>query len=205
LVKNDLSNRIKNNSRIFEHPQNYSSSDSGGGCGKEKVVFTFYSKFLTPEQREDRVTSCQDIIAMVDADKFFLNKIITGDETWCFAYDPETKRQGSEWVGDKFPRPKELKFQKSRIKNMLIIIFDRVFVSDGKTINAEFYKGVMDGFLKRIQRVRPAAFCSRDFFFLHDNSPTQKAAIFRQFLTQKMLQPFITPRTLQIYLRQTIS
>jgi len=32
---------------------------------------------------------------MADADNNFLNKIITGDETWCFAYDPETKRQSS--------------------------------------------------------------------------------------------------------------
>jgi hypothetical protein len=38
------------------------------------------------------------------------------------------------------------------------------FIPEGKTVNAEFYKGVMDRFLKRIQRVRPAAFCSRDFF-----------------------------------------
>jgi hypothetical protein len=45
---------------------------------------------LTPEQREDQVTSCQDIIAMADADKNFLNKIIMGYETWCFVYDPET-------------------------------------------------------------------------------------------------------------------
>ena len=34
----------------------------------------------------------------------FLNKIIMGDETWCFAYDPETKRQSSEWVGETSPR-----------------------------------------------------------------------------------------------------
>jgi hypothetical protein len=61
---------------------------------------------LTPEQREDRVPSCQDIIAMVDADKNFFNKIITGNETWCFAYDPETKRHNSEWVDDTSPRPK---------------------------------------------------------------------------------------------------
>jgi hypothetical protein len=32
--------------------------------------------------------------------QFFLNKSITGDETWRFAYDPETKRQNSEWVGE---------------------------------------------------------------------------------------------------------
>jgi hypothetical protein len=40
---------------------------------------------------------------------------------------------------------------------------------------------------------------------LQDNAPAHKAASVCQFLTpQKMLQPFNTPRTLQIYLRQTI-
>jgi hypothetical protein len=39
--------------------------------------------------------------------------------------------------------------------------------------------------LKRIQRVRPAAFCSPDFFFLHDNAPAHKAASVCQFLAPK--------------------
>jgi hypothetical protein len=69
---------------------------------------------------------------------------------------------------------------------------------------AEFYKGVMDRLLKRIQRVRPTAFCSRDFFLLHGDVPAHTAASFCQFLTPQKLQSFITPRTLQIYLRQTI-
>jgi hypothetical protein len=50
------------------------------------------------------------------------------------------------------------------------------FVPEGKIVNAEFYKVVMDRLLKRIQQVRPRAFCSRDFFLLHDNVPTHKAA-----------------------------
>ena len=77
---------------------------------------------------------------------------------------------------------------------MLIIVFDsqvlvhQEFVPERKTVNAEFYKGVMDRPLKRNQRVRPAAFCSRDFFLLlHDNAPAQKAASVCQFLTPKML------------------
>jgi hypothetical protein len=49
-------------------------------------------------------------------------------------------------------------------------------VPEGKTINAEFYKGLMDRLLKRIRRVRPAALCSRDVFLLHDNAPAHKAA-----------------------------
>jgi hypothetical protein len=141
---------------------------------------------------------------------FFFNKIITGNVTWCFAYDPKTKRQSSEWVRETSPPPKKPKFQRSRIKTMLIIFFDsqgvvyKEFVPDGKTLNAEFYEGVMDRLLKRIQRVRPAAFCSRDFFLLHDDAPANKAASVCQFLPQKILQPFITYRNLQFYLSQTI-
>ena len=75
---------------------------------------------------------------------------------------PETKRQS-----ETSPRPKKLKFQRFRIKTMLIIFFGsqgvvhREFLPEGKTSNAEFYKGMMDRLLKRIQRVRPAALCSR--------------------------------------------
>ena len=45
--------------------------------GKLKLCARFVPHSLTPKQREDRVTSCQDIIAMADADKIFLNKINT--------------------------------------------------------------------------------------------------------------------------------
>jgi len=122
------------------------------------------------------------------------------------------QRQSSEWVGETSPQPKKLKFQKSRIQIMLIDFFKfqgvvhKEFVPEGKTVSAEFYKGVTDDPLKRIQRARPAALCSRDFFLLHDNAPAHKAVSFCQYLTPNMLQPFITPppHTLQIYLRQTI-
>jgi hypothetical protein len=39
--------------------------------GKRKMCAHFVPNSLTPEQREDRVTSCQDIIAMADADNCF--------------------------------------------------------------------------------------------------------------------------------------
>jgi hypothetical protein len=39
--------------------------------GKRKLCARFVPHSLTPEQREDRVKSCQDIIVMVDADKTF--------------------------------------------------------------------------------------------------------------------------------------
>ena len=51
----------------------------------------------------------------------------------------------------------------------------------------------MDRFLKHIQRIRPAAFCSRDFFLLHDNAPAHKAASVCQFLTQKNVTTLYHP------------
>jgi hypothetical protein len=55
---------------------------------KENVTLRarFVPRSLTLKQREDGVTSCQDMIAMAEAGKHFFNKIITGDETWCFAW-----------------------------------------------------------------------------------------------------------------------
>jgi hypothetical protein len=93
---------------------------------------------------------------MADTDKHLCNKIIMEDETWWFAYDPETKQQSSEWVGETSPQPKKPKFQKSCIKTMLIIFFESQgtvhteFEPQGKTGNAEFYKRAMDHLLQHI-------------------------------------------------------
>ena len=88
--------------------------------GKRKLCARFVPHSLTPEHREDRVTSCQDIIAMADEDKNLFNKIITEMRPGVLL-DPETKRQSSELADETSPRPKKLKARRSRIKIMLII------------------------------------------------------------------------------------
>ena len=55
-----------------------------------------------------RLAACRDLIATAVSDPDFFKKIVTGDETWCFAYDPTTKRQTAAWVGETSPRPKKL-------------------------------------------------------------------------------------------------
>jgi hypothetical protein len=55
-------------------------------------------------------------------------------------------------------------------------------VPEGKTVNAEFYKGVMELLLKSIQPVRPAAFYPRDFFFFCTiMRPPTKLQVFASF------------------------
>jgi hypothetical protein len=57
--------------------------------GKRKLSARSVPHSLTPEQREDRVTSWQDIIAMADANKIFFNKMIMGDKTGVLPVTPK--------------------------------------------------------------------------------------------------------------------
>ena len=45
------------------------------------------------DQRDDRMTICGDLISSVEEDPTFLNRILTGDETRYFMYDPQLKLQ----------------------------------------------------------------------------------------------------------------
>jgi len=45
-------------------------------------------KELTEEQKQRRVSICQDLLERQDD---ILGRVITGDETWVYQYDPETK------------------------------------------------------------------------------------------------------------------
>jgi hypothetical protein len=102
-------------------------------------------------------------------------------------------------AGETSPWPKKLKFQKSRIKTTLIIFFDsqgvvyKEFISEGKTVNAEFYKGVMDHLLKRIQRICPAAFYSQDFSCCTIRRPPTKLQMFAKFHPKICYNPLSAP------------
>ena len=151
------------------------------------------STFFDSRAERQRIAACQDLIATADGDPDFFKKIVTGDETWCFAYNPTTKRQSAAWVGETSPQPKKLLFQKSRVNIMLVI--HKEFVPEGETINAVYYKGVMERLLNRIRHVRPGMCESGDWFLLHDNAPSHNATV-KQFLAQRKVTVFDHPQYL---------
>ena len=79
--------------------------------GKRKICARFVPHALTTEQKQERIY-CQDHLLM-GQDEHFWEDIISCDEKWYFAYDPATKQQSAEWVGQNSPKPKKLRFQKS--------------------------------------------------------------------------------------------
>ncbi len=60
---------------------------------KWKLCVRFVSHLLTAKQKEQCFNYAYDFIETIKSDPNFLDSIITGDKSWCFAYDLETKRQ----------------------------------------------------------------------------------------------------------------
>ncbi|UYV71390.1 hypothetical protein LAZ67_8002930 [Cordylochernes scorpioides] len=65
----------------------------------KKTPAKFIPRFLTNEQKLCRLATCEDMMEMTRTDPEWKDKIITGDETWVYGYDPETKPQSAEWRG----------------------------------------------------------------------------------------------------------
>lgn len=57
--------------------------------GKTKVCARFVPHTLTDDQKSMRINHSRNIVGAAKNDPNFLKSIVTGDETWCFQYDPE--------------------------------------------------------------------------------------------------------------------
>jgi histone-lysine N-methyltransferase SETMAR len=153
-----------------------------------KVCAKLVPRVLSEEQKATRKAICQDLLHNVNEDPDFLDNVVTGDETWVFEYDPESKRQSSEWHTPSSPRPKKARMSKSKQKSMLICFFDRhgvihkEFVPPGQTVNAVFYVQVLTRLQKRIVRVRPAI--ANNWRLHHDNAPSHTAFRVVEYLAQ---------------------
>jgi len=68
-----------------------------------KVCAKTVPKELNEEQKQRRVTICQELLGRQDD---ILGRVITGDETWVYQYDPETRQQIAQWKSANSHRPK---------------------------------------------------------------------------------------------------
>ena len=73
-----------------------------------RVSAKFVPKLLMEQQKELRKKISEDMLDLANHDPDFIKTIITGDETWVYGYDPETKFQSSQWKHPESPQPKKL-------------------------------------------------------------------------------------------------
>jgi len=89
-----------------------------------RVAAKFIPRLLTPEQKEHHVAVCLKLCQRAVDDPSFMSRVITGDESWVYGYDPETKQQSSQWKSPGSPRPKKARQSRSETKSMLIMFFN---------------------------------------------------------------------------------
>ena len=124
-----------------------------------KACARFVPHSLSDDQKHARVLHAQEIILILDNDPNFFKIIAAGDETCCSKYEPLTKRQSVVGKSPEDSPPRKVCLQKSKVKTMLITFFDSEgiihteLVSEGYTVNGQYYLGVMQRLLARIRRV----------------------------------------------------
>ncbi|GFV68020.1 protein GVQW3 [Trichonephila clavipes] len=123
-----------------------------------RVSAKFVPRLLTENQQFQRLATSSDLFQRESDDPEFMKLIITGDESWVYGYDPETKQQSSQWKTPGSPRPKKARQVRSKIKVMLIVFFDadgivhHEYAPQGQTVNKEFYLDVMRRLQEAVRR-----------------------------------------------------
>ena len=79
-----------------------------------EISLRWVPHLLAPDQRHERVQSCQELFARYSAEgNDFLFRLITDDESFLYYYDPESKQSSKEWKRADSPPPTKLKHEKS--------------------------------------------------------------------------------------------
>ncbi|KAJ8957589.1 hypothetical protein NQ318_020630 [Aromia moschata] len=86
--------------------------------GMKRVAERLLPKELNVLQKEHRKQVALDMVSRADSEPNFMNRIITGGETWVYEYDMQTSRQSSEWRYDDEPKPKKPRQSRSKVKVM---------------------------------------------------------------------------------------
>ena len=71
-----------------------------------KICVKFVPRVLREDGKERRHVS-REMVKLINSDLTVLDALVTCDESWIYCYDPETKRQSSQWKHAGSPRPKK--------------------------------------------------------------------------------------------------
>ncbi|GFR94676.1 histone-lysine N-methyltransferase SETMAR [Elysia marginata] len=115
-----------------------------------------------------RKTTCAKLLKHYE----FIQRIVTGDESWVHYYDPESKRQSMEYRQKSSASLRKFKVIASARKVMLAVFWDSEGIVDieslkqGNTDNSERYISTLRKLSVRLKRVRP----TKHAILHHDNA-----------------------------------
>ena len=154
-----------------------------------KICGKFVPRVLREDQKERRCHDHREMVELINSDPAVLDALVTSDESWIYCYNPEIKRQSSQWKHADSPRSKKVRQSKSTHKLLMIPFFNctgRIYlhwVPTGQTVNKEYYVEVLRDFRKKFLGKRPALFKSGQWHFHQDNAPVHNSILVTDDLT----------------------
>ena len=125
--------------------------------GMRKICAKLIPRLLNEGQKERRGQVYQDILEQLEIEPNLLKRIVTGDESWIFEYDPLTKWQSLERKSALSPRPKKARVFQVQNQGDADCIFDvhgivhAEFLPQGQTINQHVYKNILRRLMRSVR------------------------------------------------------
>ena len=176
--------------------------------GLRKICAHWVPHLLTDEQKQSRVRLASQVIEKYDkCDPRRLEEIVTGDETWIYHFQPDSKAKNKVWVSSEGDRPVIAPRCKTSNRMLYAIFFDskgpvlQISVPKGSSVTGKFYREsvltqLVDFYQKR--RLRTGV---RGIKLLHDNAPAHKSATVQEYQKESGLDvleyppysPYLSP------------
>lgn len=160
--------------------------------GLRKITCRWVAHFLTDAQKQDRVNYCLAMLEKFDdgrSKRVF--DIITGDESWFYYYDPETKRQSQVWIARGETPPRKVRRRRSVGKHMFAIFFMKsgfnsiIPLENGMTVTAKWYTDeCLSNVLKQVEKRRHL----NDLLIHHDNASAHRATQTMEYLNDQRVK-----------------
>ena len=112
-----------------------------------------------------------------------LNRVFTGDDSWIYGYDPETKAQSSQWKSPGSPRPKK-RDKVGRMWRWWWWSFSILRVSCIMNMPLGARQSTRNTIKVSLRKKRPALWRDRNWILHHDNAPANHAFSIIEFLAK---------------------
>ena len=87
-----------------------------------RVSAKFVQRLLIDDQKDYRVEISQELLANANGNENFIKNVITGDETWIYGYDVETRRsRRSGW--ERVSSTKNSTYESVKIQGVVGCVF----------------------------------------------------------------------------------
>ena len=165
-----------------------------------KVTARWVPKMLTEQHKQARVSACQQLLDRFSAEgETFLERIVTGDETWVHHYTPETKRSSMQWKHVTSPSPRKFRVQRSAGKVMATVFWDIKgvllldFLERNHTVTGQHYSDQLEEQLHPSIRSKRRGLLSKGVMLQHDNARAHTANVTSSTITKLGWEVLVHP------------